>query len=292
MPIATFVLEITFIRKALRYIRNIFVRSERIERLLSETHDLFLLHAYELRKARSNNPIAKSGYKCFSQADEDGITLEIISRLGLNTTGTFCEFGVGDGMENNTLILLAGGWRGAWVGNDQLKFNEQSGSSRLIYTKTWVTKDNIVSIAKENLKKIGAATYNLVSLDFDGNDLHLVEELLKNGVQPSVFIVEYNAHFPPPIRFCVPYNPMHIYQGDDYFGASLQSYCDMFSANGYTLICCNLMTGANAFFVKSDHLGRFGDVPTDILENYVPPSYYLPAQYGYKHSKKTIASLI
>jgi hypothetical protein len=30
-------------------------------------------------------------------------------------TGTFAEFGVGNGLENNTLILLASGWRGFWI---------------------------------------------------------------------------------------------------------------------------------------------------------------------------------
>jgi hypothetical protein len=269
-----------------------FVRPGRIEQLLSESHDLTLLYLYELKKARSTNPLAKYGYKCFSQADEDGITMEIALRLGLSSKGTFCEFGVGDGTENNTLILLAAGWRGAWVGNDQLKFNEQADGSRLKYTKTWVTKENIVSIAKTNLEKLEATEYDLVSLDFDGNDLHLVEQLLQNGIQPSVFIVEYNAHFPPPIQFCVTYNPKHLYKGDDYFGASLQTFFDMFSTHGYTLVCCNLMTGANAFFIRNDCMTKFGDVPQDISKIYAPPSYYLLAQYGYKRSCKTISALI
>ena len=40
---------------------------------------------------------------------------------------------------------------------------------------------------------------DLISVDLDGNDLYFCEELLKNGFRPSVFIVEYNAKFPPPI---------------------------------------------------------------------------------------------
>ena len=43
--------------------------------------------------------------KCFSQTDEDGITIEILRRIGCLEKGTFAEFGPGDGMENNTLIL-------------------------------------------------------------------------------------------------------------------------------------------------------------------------------------------
>ena len=33
------------------------------------------------------------------------------------------EFGVGNGMENNTLALAALGWTGLWAGSEELAFN-------------------------------------------------------------------------------------------------------------------------------------------------------------------------
>lgn len=54
------------------------------------------------------------GFKVYSQADEDGILEEIFSRLGI-TAGTFCEIGVENGLECNSLWLLHKGWRGAWI---------------------------------------------------------------------------------------------------------------------------------------------------------------------------------
>ena len=63
------------------------------------------------KRAASANPLVKAGQKYFSQNDEDGITLDILRRIGLES-GTFVEFGAGDGLENNSLILLMRGWKG------------------------------------------------------------------------------------------------------------------------------------------------------------------------------------
>jgi hypothetical protein len=59
-------------------------------------------------KEGTRNPLNRFGAKYFSQGEEDGLTLEIIKRLGIKN-GTFAELGVGNGLENNTLILLASG---------------------------------------------------------------------------------------------------------------------------------------------------------------------------------------
>src|SRR5947209_3607764 len=78
-------------------------------------HDFLIRAQWEQSFSATKNPLNRFGGKYFSQADEDGITLEIIKRLGIKT-GTFAELGVGNGLENNTLILLANGWRGFWIG--------------------------------------------------------------------------------------------------------------------------------------------------------------------------------
>ena len=72
---------------------------------IQELRDLFLIS--QTRQAQINhiNPLNRFGLKCFSQTDEDGITLEILRRIKSLGKGVFAEFGVGDGTENNTLIL-------------------------------------------------------------------------------------------------------------------------------------------------------------------------------------------
>jgi hypothetical protein len=45
------------------------------------------------------------------------------------------EFGVGDGTENNTLVLLSIGWRGAWVGGENLAFDPDVQSETSVLQK-------------------------------------------------------------------------------------------------------------------------------------------------------------
>src|SRR5437588_4274431 len=58
------------------------------------------------------------GWKAYSQNEEDGILVEIFRRIGEGTR-TFIEIGVGTGLENNSLTLLATGWQGTWIESDE-----------------------------------------------------------------------------------------------------------------------------------------------------------------------------
>jgi hypothetical protein len=236
---------------------------------------------------RHPNPLNKFGAKCFSQADEDGITLEILRRLDALNNGTFAEFGVGDGTENNTLVLKALGWAGFWAGGDQLQF-EVGSFKRFAYFRDWITLDNIVTIAERGTQVLGIEKLDVISLDLDGNDFYFVERLLKSGFTPKLFIVEYNAKFLPPINWKIEYNPAHKWNYDDYFGASLSAFVSLFESYNFRLICCNSQTGANAFFIRKDFESSFEDVPKEILDIYAPPRYFLPESYGHRPSIETI----
>src|SRR5262245_35138910 len=54
------------------------------------------------------------GAKIYCQCDEDGIITEIFRRIG-TTNKCFVEFGIGNGLENNTNALLFDGWHGLWI---------------------------------------------------------------------------------------------------------------------------------------------------------------------------------
>jgi hypothetical protein len=233
------------------------------------------------------NPLNRCGRKVFSQADEDGLTFEILRRMEL-WTGVFAEFGVGNGMENNTLALLTMDWKGFWVGGESLAYQLPDGHKNFSYLKRWITLENVVELAAEGLHNISQTGLDLVSLDLDGNDIFLVEKLLTNGHRPKLFIVEYNAKFPPPIRWHIDYDAQHRWQGDDYFGASLTSYNDLFCRHGYVLVCCNSQTGANAFFVDRNYADRFADVPNDLSELYSDPRFYHYQRYGHPPSVRTV----
>ncbi|WP_156480165.1 hypothetical protein [Collimonas pratensis] len=246
--------------------------------LLPQLHQAHLIGRYAGGAALQNhlNPLTSCGCKVYSQNDEDGITFEILRRLGLQK-GVFAEFGVGNGMENNTLALAALGWSGFWVGAEDLGFNPNPKAAKKLnfhYQKEWISQSNIVNLYQQGLAQIERARCDLISLDLDGNDFYFVEELLRSGILPEIFIVEYNAKFIPPIRFKIEYNDQHRWAGDDYFGASLCSFSDLFEAHGYFLACCNV-TGSNAFFVKNQYKKFFNDIPEEVGKLYASPKYFL-----------------
>ena len=258
-----------------------------------ETMFDYLLHGQaKLLQSQSVNPLAAFGAKSFSQADEDGITLEILRRIGLSqpgAVGVYGEFGVGDGTENNTLILAALGWRGFWVGGQDLMLRlPPPEKRRLSYQKAWITLDNVVALARGGLQALQETAPDVLSLDLDGNDIYFVQALLQAGFEPSLFIVEYNAKFVPPVEFQIAYDANHSWQRDDYFGASLASFNRLFQQHGYRLVCCNSHTGSNAFFVHARHAEHFADVPTDIRSLYVEPRFWFPKRHGHPASIKTL----
>lgn len=251
--------------------------------------DSLIWHRQHRLYAEHPNPLNRRGQKCFSQNDEDGITMEIVRRLGIER-GRFAEFGVGNGLENNTIILGALGWRGFWVGGEDLAFGTPK--ARLHYIKDWITLDNVVRHARAGLGMLGADALDVISLDLDGNDIYFVEGLLENGFRPKLFIVEYNGKFPPPARFQIAYDPAHAWAGDDYYGAALANFVDVFERHQFRLVCCSLLTGANAFFVRNDFSHLFEDVPGDVLDLYARPFYchYHPSTNA-RVSAKTVETL-
>jgi hypothetical protein len=86
-----------------------------------------------------------------------------------------------------------------------------------------------------------------------------------------VLCLEYNAKYPPPMALAMDYNPSHVWQGDDYHGASLSAFAQAL-AGRYTLLACTL-SGTNAFFVRDDLRERFHIYPVDAL--YQPARYHL-----------------
>lgn len=219
----------------------------------------------------SPNPLLRQGEKFHSQNDEDGIVSAILTRIKIDS-GVFVEYGCGDGLENNTIQLLMRGWSGVWIGAADLSVRIPACSRKLHFEREWVTRDNCVELMKRGLSKIGAMKVKLVSMDLDGNDFFFVKAILEQGVDPDVFIVEYNGKFPPPIRFTIDYDAAYSWSGSDYFGASLQSFVDLFESFGFRLVCCNV-TGANAFFVAGRHSELFADVPREAEKLFMPPDY-------------------
>lgn len=229
------------------------------------------------------------GHKVYSQADEDGILREIFARIGV-TSRTFVEFGVGDGLENNTLALLFDGWQGLWIEGAaaqarRIRANLPSviRAKRLTVTDAFVTPDNINDLITAAIPR---RDIDLLSIDIDGNDYHVFEAI--TCVQPRVLVIEYNAKFPPPLEYCMAYGPTHVWKGDDCFGASLKFLERALARRGYLLVGCSL-SGVNAFFVHKDVAGDLFLAPFTAERHYEPARYYLGgASPGHPASYRTL----
>ncbi len=215
------------------------------------------------------------GATVYSQHDEDGMIAEIFRRIG-TTNRVFFEFGVEDGLECNTHLLLHQGWSGAWAEGSEAHANAIRGrfklaidAGRLQLTQTMVTRDNIDDVAR--VLRL-PDEIDLLSIDIDGNDYWVFKAL--TAVRPRVAVIEYNAKFPPPMKHVIAYRPDHAWHGTDYYGCSLQSITDLAEARGYRLVGCNI-TGVNAFFVRSDLCADHFATPATAAALYQPPRYEL-----------------
>jgi hypothetical protein len=250
--------------------------------------DAFMAQYWARKREDAVSPLVRRGAKFFSQNDEDGILLEILRRLGL-TTGVFAELGVGNGLENNTLILLMLGWKGVWIGGEPLAFEVPAGGP-LHFQQAWVARENCRDLVRRGLDALNAQRADVLMVDMDGNELHVLRELLAALHDPQVVVVEYNGKFPPPVRWTMPYNPEHVWDGTDYHGASLQSLADMLQEFGYRLVACNI-TGTNAFFIKVADTAKFSDVPPDVGALFMKAEHIV-LHPGHETSPKTIASFL
>lgn len=107
----------------------------------------------------------------------------------------FVEFGVEDGRECNTRYLYKHKhWNGLLIeGNPDLarQIHDNFGDTRVQIDSTFIKKENIVDIFKQNQVPL---RFDLLSVDIDGNDYWVLKEILSD-YQPRVIIVEYNAFF-------------------------------------------------------------------------------------------------
>ena len=242
---------------------------------------------------RYNNPksLIRFGFKIYSQNDEDGIIREIFNRIG-TTNHTFVEFGAGNGLHNNTLALLFEGWRGLWIEASKKSvekirkgFPKTIKDGHLSVIHAFITKKNINELISS---EISGNEMDLLSIDIDGNDVHIFEAI--TCIKPRAVVIEYNSKFPPPMMVCMEYDESNIWQGDDCFGASLKYLEGVFYEKGYHLVGCNI-TGLNAFFVKKDLVKDKFLEPYTAENHYEPPRYYLQKgayNAGHPPSYKTL----
>lgn len=241
-----------------------------------------------LAEPRYQDPrrLERFGYRCYSQHDEDGMLAEILRRLGPAVPKKFVEFGVGDGLENNTLLLLKLGWEGLWIEGSPVSaqkirthFKDSIAQQRLKFEQAFIDRDNINTLIGTHYQ----GSIGVLGVDIDGNDYYVWEAI--QVISPAVVIIEYNAKFPPPIRWTIEYNPTHEWDFTDYQGASLAALADLGDKKGYQLVGCNI-NGTNAFFVQKSLLNDKFIISEDLMDYYHPARYYLTEGYRWMSGHK------
>ena len=195
-------------------------------------------------------------FQMFSQSGADGIIAEIFRRVG-QSNSTFVEFGVGNGMENNTTALLLQGWSGTWIEASKRR-NREIGralkplidAGKLGVLERFVTRENILDHFDGRDIPLDL---DLLSIDIDGNDYWVWEALLAK-YRPRVVVIEYNAMLGPSASWVMEYDPAHTRESiivTSYYGASLKALELLGRSRGYNLVVCDFL-GVNAFFVRDD----------------------------------------
>jgi FkbM family methyltransferase len=177
--------------------------------------------------------------KVYSRNGEDGI-IESIFKLIPTTNKYYVEFGVESGVECNSRYLReVHGWSGLAM---------DGGYANEHVKQEFITRENIVELFR---KYKVPREFDLLSIDIDGNDYYVWEEIC-GQYSPRVVVIEYNSKFPPPDDRVIKYNPTHTWRKlSTYFGASMQAYYRLGSKLGYTLLLSDV-AGINLFFVRND----------------------------------------
>lgn len=211
------------------------------------------------------------GFRAFSQTDEDGILLYLLSLTGMPTRKCI-EICAGDGIECNTANLLVNhGYDGLLV--DGIKENVEFGSRFYrelrdtvvwppIFMHQWVKTNNVNSLIRDAGFE---GEVDVFSLDMDGVDYWIWKAIKQ--VSPRIVVLEYYDLWGSERAVTVPYsdqfNAVWFEGYPGYAGASLPAFVKLGRQKDYRLVGCN-QYGYNAFFLRNDvGMAVFPEVPVE-----------------------------
>jgi hypothetical protein len=215
-----------------------------------------LFHYYQERISKKETVnIADTGFRVFSQFEEDGKLLFLFSVIGMDNK-IFVEIGSDDGVNSNSANLYFNfGWHGLFIdGNPKSIKRGQKFYDK--YPHPWFYKPKFVcsKVNRENVNKLieeagFKGEIGLLSIDVDGNDYWIWDAI--SVVSPKVVIIETHVEFGLN-NIVVPYDPDYSYPGKHpvYHGASPVAMTRLAKRKGYRLVGANEL-GFNFIFVKN-----------------------------------------
>jgi hypothetical protein len=199
-----------------------------------------------------------TGYRVFSQFDEDGVILFCLSVAGMGTR-RFVDIGAGDGVtaSNTANLALNLGFHGLFV--DAKKAEVESGRRFYeahpdtrehppVFLREFVTRENVNDLIR------GAGfegEIDLLSIDIDGNDYWIFEAI--DCVRPRLVCVEAHTELGRE-DFVAPYEPELDWRSvppGTPIGASPLAMTRLAERLGYRLVGANLY-GFNVLYMRKD----------------------------------------
>jgi len=222
-----------------------------------------LVNQYALNKVNGINPflaISDTGFRCYSQFEEDGIILFVLTMVGFKSRRVveLCCGRDGECMASN--LILNHGFYGYLFDGDKnnvasTKRFFKSKKDCLLYSPTvsecWITAENVNDL----LKDVGAeGEIDLLSLDIDGNDYWVWKAI--DIINPRLCVFETHNIIPDGKSLTINYEPDFCYLSQpeneqDYRGVSLAAMVKLSKQKGYRLIGAH-RHGFNAFFLRDD----------------------------------------
>jgi hypothetical protein len=199
-----------------------------------------------------------SGFRCFSQNDEDGVLLHIFSLVG-TTNKKVVEICAGDCVECNAANLIVNhSWRGLLFDGSA----ENIATGQRFYARcrdtffyppamvqAWIAAENINALVSEHGF---SGDVDLLSLDLDGMDFWVWKAL--TCIRPRVVVLEYNPTWGPHRSVTVPYKSdfrLDWSRRPWCHGASMSAFVKLGRDRGYRLVGTHRL-GVNAIFLRAD----------------------------------------
>lgn len=186
--------------------------------------------------------------KIYSQFGEDGILLEILSRIGKDNLDNWCvEFGARDGIsDSNTYNLIKNhNYKAILIEGEKNYYNnlcKNFDKDSIIKINKYVDfsgnnkLDNI--LLKTNITK----NFDFLSIDIDGCDYHVLKSL--DEFRPKIICIEFNHFIPNSVEFVQEKN-FNIKQG-----SSAKSLVKLGIEKDYKLIASSF---SNLFFIEKSY---------------------------------------
>lgn len=196
----------------------------------------------------------QTGYRVFSQHDEDGILQFLLSVLGEGDRRCV-EIGIGDGTECNTTHLLVNhGWHGLMLDMSAAQVaRAKRWFASIKDTRYFTPEIRSAQVCADNVNTLLTdceffADIDLLSIDIDSVDYWVLSAL---EARPRILVLEVRGLFPADRSLTIPPDatPQKIHR--EFYGASLQAFATLADVKGYRLVGVNKHC-SNAFFVRRD----------------------------------------